>query len=138
MPGPEPAVQVSALGNGVFRITNPDGTARAAYGVADGPRTWVFLDGLTYVIDATPSRRSAAGHDDAALAAPMPATVTQIHVATGQKVAKGDVLLTLEAMKMELAIRSPHDATVAAVHCKQGDLVQPGVPLIDLAENPEA
>jgi biotin carboxyl carrier protein len=38
----------------------------------------------------------------------------------------------LEAMKMELPIRAPRDARVKAIACRQGDLVQPGVPLLEL------
>jgi biotin carboxyl carrier protein len=38
----------------------------------------------------------------------------------------------LEAMKMELPIRADTDGTVASVSCKPGDLVQPGVPLVEI------
>jgi urea carboxylase len=38
----------------------------------------------------------------------------------------------LEAMKMELPIKAPRDGRVTAVHCKPGELVQPGVPLLEL------
>jgi biotin carboxyl carrier protein len=61
----------------------------------------------------------------------MPATVTAVHVAAGDRVTRGDVLIVLEAMKMELPVRAPGDGTVAAVHCRPGDLVQPDVSLID-------
>jgi len=62
----------------------------------------------------------------------MPATVSRIHVAVGDAVTRGDTLLTLEAMKMELPIRSPRDGTIRAINCAAGQLVQPGVNLIDL------
>ena len=39
-------------------------------------------------------------------------------------------------MKMELPVRAPADGVVAAVRCRQGDLVQPGLPLIELIETP--
>ena len=64
----------------------------------------------------------------------MPATVLAIAVQPGQRVAAGDVLLRLEAMKMELPVRAPRDATVIAVKCREGELVQPGVPLLELDE----
>ncbi|MGH9411278.1 MAG: acetyl-CoA carboxylase biotin carboxyl carrier protein subunit, partial [Vicinamibacterales bacterium] len=50
----------------------------------------------------------------------------------GDSVRAGDVLILLEAMKMELPVRAPADARVTAVHCRPGDLVQPNVGLIDL------
>ena len=63
----------------------------------------------------------------------MPATVIDILVAPGQAVEAGDVLLKLEAMKMELPIRSPRAGTVRAIHCLVGELVQPGLPLVDIS-----
>ena len=62
----------------------------------------------------------------------MPATVRQVVVSPGARVQQGDVLLVLEAMKMELPIRAPGDGTVAAVKCRQGELVQAGQELIEL------
>jgi biotin carboxyl carrier protein len=68
-----------------------------------------------------------------ALGAPMPGTVIAVAVAVGQQVQAGDLLLTLEAMKMELPIRAPRDGVVSAIRCAPGDLVQPGPPLVELA-----
>ena len=50
----------------------------------------------------------------------------------GLKQKLGDVVVLLEAMKMELPIRADTDGTVASVSCKPGDLVQPGVPLVEI------
>ena len=50
----------------------------------------------------------------------------------GTRVQHGDVLLVLEAMKMELPVRAPGDGTVAAVKCRPGELVQAGQELIEL------
>jgi biotin carboxyl carrier protein len=62
----------------------------------------------------------------------MPATVVKVLVEPGRTIAAGEVVLVLEAMKMELPIRSPRDGVVAAVRCTQGELVQPGVALVEL------
>ena len=62
----------------------------------------------------------------------MPATVLKVLVDTGAIVKKGETLVILEAMKMELPLRSAADATVAAVHCREGDLVQPETVLVEL------
>jgi oxaloacetate decarboxylase (Na+ extruding) subunit alpha len=123
---------VTRIGNGAFRVERADGTQAVAFGVADGARTWVFLDGQTYVIESSPTRRAAGGHDPSALTAPMPANVTQVHVVPGQQVHAGDVLITLEAMKMELPIRATTDGVVAAINCRVGEMVQPGGPLIEI------
>jgi biotin carboxyl carrier protein len=106
-----------------------------AYAAGPADARWVFLDGRAYVIDAAPQgslRRRARGHDEGALAAPMPATVLRIIVEPGQRVSTGDVLIMLEAMKMELPIRAPRDASVKAIGCREGELVEAGVPLLEL------
>jgi biotin carboxyl carrier protein len=95
----------------------------------------VFLDGRVYVIDVTSSGGGSqvrALHDEMALASPMPATVAAIAVTPGQDVSQGDVLIMLEAMKMELPIKAPRDGRVKAVACSVGELVQPGIPLVEL------
>jgi biotin carboxyl carrier protein len=100
---------------------------------------WVFLDGRVYTVsDASggPPGRSRID-DDAALTAPMPATVLAINVAAGQRVKRNDVVMVLEAMKMELPVRSPRDGVIKAVACQVGQLVQPGTTLLQLDEPTE-
>lgn len=124
--------RVTPLGAGRFLVS--DGSRqRVAYAAHSGGATWVFLDGEVAVIgSASGTIRTAAADEQSSLAAPMPATVVAIAVQPGQKVSTGDVLIRLEAMKMEFPIRSPRDATVVAIKCREGDLVQPGVPLLEL------
>lgn len=105
---------------------------RHAHAVASGDVRWVFVDGEVYEFEVQrPGRRGASSHH-ASLSAPMPATVRRINVVAGARVSKGDTLLVLEAMKMELPVRAPEDGVVTAVSCKEGDLVQPGVPLLEI------
>ena len=132
-----------ALGGGRFLLR--DGTRqRLAYGVVAGDARWVFVGGRVYVIEdaAEERRRAGGGHDEAALASPMPATVVLVKVEPGQRVAKGDLLVMLEAMKMELAVKAPRPGTIKSIACRKGELVQAGVPLIELepdaAPEPEA
>jgi len=63
----------------------------------------------------------------------MPATVVHVKVAAGDVVKRGDILIVLEAMKMELPVRAPGDGRVTAVHCEAGQLVQPDTSLIEIA-----
>lgn len=65
--------------------------------------------------------------------APMPGTILGIKVAPGQAVKKGQVLLILEAMKMENEICAGGDGTVAAVRVQAGQSVNTGDPLVDMA-----
>jgi len=129
---------VTALGDGRFLVD--DGTRqRLAYGVATAEARWVFVDGRVHVAETPNSDRTRPRHggDDAALASPMPGTVVLVNVEPGQAVAKGDLLVMLEAMKMEVAIKATRDGVVHRIACRQGELVQPGVPLIELAPLPE-
>lgn len=74
------------------------------------------------------SRRKVLGLGD--VNSPMPGKVTSIKVSLGDKVKKGDVLLTVEAMKMENEIHSPIDGTVSEILVKEGDNVNPDECLI--------
>jgi acetyl/propionyl-CoA carboxylase alpha subunit len=103
------------------------------FAVVEGDTTWIFHDGLVYEIAAAGvggPRRSARAQGS--LTAPMPATVIEIKVAPGDAVKQGDILIVLEAMKMELPVRAQGDGRVKAIHCRPGDLVQPETALIEL------
>ncbi|NLG85692.1 MAG: biotin/lipoyl-binding protein [Firmicutes bacterium] len=65
--------------------------------------------------------------------APMPGTILSIKVSAGQTVKKGDVLLTLEAMKMENEIMAPTDGTVTEIFVSVGQSVNTGDVLLNLA-----
>ena len=129
---------VEPLGAGRFLISgirDSGSGIRIVYAVADGARTWVFIDGRTFVVEGNErdgNSRPHATDDQIALAAPMPATVINIVVRPGQEVAAGDLLVMLEAMKMELPIRAPRPGRVKALACREGELVQPGVPLVEM------
>jgi 3-methylcrotonyl-CoA carboxylase alpha subunit len=125
---------VHYLGHGRARLTTPERSV-LAHVVEDGEARWVWVEGRVFRVDLeqpAAGRRRARAAGPETLAAPMPATVIRIAVAPGARVSRGEVLLILEAMKMELPLRAPHDAVVAAVHCAEGDLVQPGVALVAL------
>ena len=80
--------------------------------------------------EAPKAAAPAAGAE--VVSSPMPGTIVNTVVSAGQAVKKGDVLVVLEAMKMENEIMAPHDATVAAVHVNKGDSVESGTPLVSL------
>ena len=87
---------------------------------------------------AAPAAKPAAAPKAAPVAngtkvnAPMPGTILDVKVAQGQAVKKGDVLLILEAMKMENEILAPQDGTVAQVAVSKGASVNSGDPLVVL------
>ena len=63
----------------------------------------------------------------------MPGTVLRVEVSQGQAVKAGDLLIVLEAMKMENEILAPKDGTVAQVVVQKGSSVDTGSPLVVLA-----
>ena len=71
---------------------------------------------------AAPVVSAPAGGEQ--IKAPMPGTILDVKVQAGQAVKKGDVLVTLEAMKMENEIPSPCDGRVTGVHVRKGDTVE--------------
>jgi len=127
---------VKQVGNGVYAV-DVDGRAETVYVAGPPHDRWVFWNGRVFRGDfrddaesqRTRHARPAAKH---ALFAPMPAKVIKVHVKPGDAVRKGDTVLLLEAMKMELPIRAPDDAVVAAVLCRDGELVEADAPLIEL------
>ncbi len=79
-----------------------------------------------------PSFNSQDNASDAGnLKAPMPGVITQVLVQPNSQVKKDDVLLTLEAMKIEYSIRAPQDGVVAAAYFQAGDQVKAGDELVE-------
>jgi 3-methylcrotonyl-CoA carboxylase alpha subunit len=119
------------------QVTVDDGTdVRAAVAVLASDVAWINLGGHLFEVRlASPGRSTRSStRDHDALSPPMSATVVRIAVKPGDRVAQGDLLVALEAMKMELPIRAPRDGIVAAVHCREGELVQPGAALVDMGD----
>ena len=68
----------------------------------------------------------AASAEGTPITAPMPGTILSVNVSAGQTVKKGDVLMILEAMKMENEIMCPRDGVVASVNTSKGASVESG------------
>ncbi|NPA53392.1 MAG: sodium-extruding oxaloacetate decarboxylase subunit alpha [Aquificae bacterium] len=85
-------------------------------------------------METLPSEAKAAGRPKAVdvgdISSPMPGKVVSVKVSPGDKVKKGDVLLIVEAMKMENEIHSPVNGTVEEVYVREGDQVNPDECLI--------
>lgn len=117
-----------------------DGEPRSlrAHAVIDADDVaWVSLDGETFRLEPATRVRTRRSSDAGwEIEAPMPATVTDVLVQVGAQVAKGDTLVLLDAMKMELPLRASSAGRVIAVHCTVGDRVAPGRTLVDLAPEP--
>jgi 3-methylcrotonyl-CoA carboxylase alpha subunit len=101
----------------------------------DGGTLHLFWEGVVYrLVEARERTRPAARHDAGALEAPMPGRVSAVKVAVGQRVAKGEELLVVEAMKMENALRAPKGGVVRALHTGVGEMVAPGRTLVEIVD----
>ncbi|WP_230971139.1 pyruvate carboxylase [Nitrogeniibacter aestuarii] len=78
------------------------------------------------------ARPLAKDGDPKQVGAPMPGMIATVSIKPGQKVKKGDALLSLEAMKMETLLTAPEDGTIAAIHVKPGETVQAKELLVEL------
>jgi 3-methylcrotonyl-CoA carboxylase alpha subunit len=94
-------------------------------------RVMVNEEGQTFAIRLARFDGSGAGSaGDGAILAPMPGRVTAVEVAAGDTVAKGQRLVTLEAMKMEHGLSAPFDGTIAELNVTQGSQVSEGTLLV--------
>lgn len=82
---------------------------------------------------AVPVAAAPAGSGEP-LASPMPGVVLSVKAQAGQAVKSGDLVMTIEAMKMENEIFAPFDCTITSIPVKQGDTVDTGTPLAYLAK----
>jgi len=80
---------------------------------------------------AAPAAPVASG-SAAAIKAPMPGNINAVKVTAGQKVKNGEVLIILEAMKMENEIVAPKDGTIGQIFVQKGATVETGAPLIEV------
>ena len=99
----------------------------------------ITVNGVAYSVSVEETAAGAAPAPAAAPASgavqvnsPMPGNILDVKVSAGQAVQAGDVLVILEAMKMENEIVAPQDGTVASVSVKKGDTVNSGDLLVSM------
>ncbi len=132
------------IASGLYR-TQASGHAELVYTAGTRPNIWAFWNGQVFsepaaaqasVAPARSTRRTAGRSH--ALTAPMPGTVLKILAKPGDRVATGETVVILEAMKMELAIRALENGSIAAVRCREGELVKADAVLVEFeGETPD-
>ena len=108
----------------VYDVTVEEGTGSAAP-VAAAPKA-------TPKAAPAPAAAPAGGQGAVKVNAPMPGKILSVKASAGQAVKKGEVLLILEAMKMENEVVAPQDGTVASINVAAGDSVEAGAVLATL------
>jgi biotin carboxyl carrier protein len=143
--GQEIALEVNATGDadvwqisgdftGEVRVDDRNGKADvSASGVT------VYADGQAWDLRfAQPPSADAAAHHahggaNGRITSPMPGKIVKIAVNDGDAVSMHDLLIVLEAMKMEHRIEAPSDGTVGAIHVREGDIVGGDALLLELS-----
>ena len=115
---------ITVNGN-VYNVTVEEGTTA---GVVQAP-----VAAAPKAAPAAPKAAAPAGaQGSVVVTAPMPGKILGVKASAGQAVKRGQVLLILEAMKMENEIVAPQDGTVATINVAVGDSVEPGATLATL------
>ncbi len=112
-PGKTLEIRLQAVGE-----TTDDGEVKVFFELNGQPRVIRVPNRL--VKSQTAARPKAESGNHAHIGAPMPGVVASVAATPGAKVKAGDLLLTIEAMKMETGIHADHDATIKAVHVTPG------------------
>ena len=127
-------LEIRSHDNGMVRFS-VDGRVSQASVMRVGQDVTVQFDGRDTIFHHV---LSAGAEDDTStesrILAPMPGLVRLVSAVEGASVAKGDPLVTMEAMKMELSLTAPRDGKVASVTVVAGDQVNEGILLVELEE----
>jgi pyruvate carboxylase len=115
-PGKTLEIRMQAVGD-----PHEDGSVRVFFELNGQPR--VIRVANRKVTATTQARPKAEAGNGAHVGAPMPGVVASVAVQAGAQIKQGDLLLTIEAMKMETGIHADHDATVKAVHVSAGSQI---------------
>ena len=114
-----------------------DGKHVTAYVSSDGAKRWVTVDGQTFVLTkSSGTKRGGGKHEHSGeLSAPMPGQIRAVNVKEGDAVTKGQTLVVLEAMKMEIRVQAPRDGIVSSVSVEVGQTVEREQSLVVVKDN---
>lgn len=123
----------SYAGESLFLNLNPDDlnsdTQTARYKRPEGDI--VFVDGLAYLIRYGEGLAGEITGGDTIIS-PMPGKILDVRAKIGDTVTKGDKLIVMEAMKMEMSLEAPRDGVIEAIECAIDELVSDGAILLSL------
>jgi acetyl/propionyl-CoA carboxylase alpha subunit len=116
-----------------------DGKDVSLYMAVQGDDHWVAYNGRAYELrqEKQGRRRGSASavSSEGVLRAPMPGQIRSINIGVGDEVKKGQSLLVLEAMKMEIRIQSPSDGVIASLPVSEADQVEKDQVLVEVVSD---
>ncbi len=108
-------------------ILNVDGQRVTVWSQTLGDELWVHFSGKTFVHDMSQKNkrksRSKMDGGDKNIVAPMPGKILAIKTNVGDSISKGDLVLVMEAMKMEYSLKATQDGVIKSIDCEVGDQV---------------
>ena len=116
-------------------VANLDGACTNIAVYPAGDELWIVDEsGQTHCLmfDDPAVSVTAADILDTNVIAPLPGKISNLYVGKGARVKKGELLVVIEAMKMEHTVMAPADGIIRAIHYSMGDLVDEGATLLDL------
>jgi len=124
------------LPDGGYSLALEDGQRLRGYVARRGEERFVHLDGQAHsLLSSTGQKRRSKGQGhEGDLTAQMPGQVREVRVREGERVQAGQVLLVMEAMKMELRVTASADGVVKRLLVAAGQVVQRGQRLIELSD----
>lgn len=131
-------IAVDLFGPGQLNL-ELNGKQTQIFTARNGTRQYVALAGQTWVLEQVDMARPRSGAATTpglgldSLSASMPGVVLEVLVAENDPVERGQTLVLLEAMKMELRVTAPHAGRVQKVHCTAGAVVERGQLLVEIA-----
>jgi acetyl/propionyl-CoA carboxylase alpha subunit len=111
-----------------------------AYVSSDNAKRWVTINGRTsQLIKSSGTKRSGVKQEHSGeMTAPMPGQVRAVNVSEGDAVTKGQTLIVLEAMKMEMKIQAPMDGVVSSISVEAGQTVEREQNLVKVVDKLES
>ena len=126
---------VGRLENSVNKIIiDLNGESREIWAQKISGILWVHIDGETLAFEESGSSRKRKNHesDGNTILAPMPGKISKVLKGVGETVTHGEVVIVMEAMKMEYTLKAPQAGKIDSIQCKLGDQVVLGQVLIQL------
>jgi biotin carboxyl carrier protein len=118
-----------------------DGQRVTFFAVRADEGTWIWVDGHARLVQDADmmERRQIRGRSELPreVTPPTPAAVIRVLVATGQQVVRGEGLVVVSAMKMEITLSAPYSGVVRAINVTPGDQVKPGDILVEIEASSE-
>lgn len=114
-----------------------DGKMRSGYIYRDGNNYWFHYAGRTFFVEDETTRskkKIQKGSNPLQVVAPMPGKIIKVATHAGKTVKAGDVVVVMEAMKMEYSLKAEVASVVHGVNCKEGEQVTLGTVLIQLKD----